>query len=95
LDEESAKEVEAALIDAYPGLANIQPGYESDRRAMHATQVIRLYEAEEAEFLHNIVLITINRTVEDRPTIDAVRYAWKIVQYALARLITSWLLRMG
>jgi len=91
MNEESAKEVEAALIDAYPGLTNIQPGYESDRGAMHATQVIRLYEAEEAKFVHNVVLITINRTIEDRPTIDAVRYAWKIdpirarkVDYVLA-----------
>jgi uncharacterized protein len=91
MSEESAKEVEAALINAYPGLTNIQPGYESDRGAMHATQVIRLYEAEEAKFGHNVVLITINRTIEDRPTIDAVRYAWKIdpirarkVDYVLA-----------
>ena len=91
MNEESAKEVEAALINAYPGLTNIQPGYESDRGAMHATQVIRLYEAEEAKFLHNVVLITINRTIEDRPIIDAVRYAWKIdpirarkVDYVLA-----------
>ncbi len=91
MKEESAKEVEAALIDAYPGLTNIQPGYESDRSAMHATQVIRLYEAEEAKFVHNVVLITINRTIADRPIIDAVRYAWKIdpirarkVDYVLA-----------
>jgi hypothetical protein len=78
MNEESAKEVEAALIDAYPGLTNIQSGCDSDRSAMHATQVIRLYEAEEAKFEHNVVLITINRTIEDRPIIDAVRYAWKI-----------------
>jgi hypothetical protein len=91
MNEESAKEVEAALIDAYPGLTNIQPGCDSERGAMHATQVIRLYEAEEVKFVHNVVLITINRTIEDRPTIDAVRYAWKIdpvragkVDYVLA-----------
>ncbi len=91
MNEDSAKEVEAALIDAYPGLTNIQPGYESDRGAMHATMVIRLYEAEDAKFLHNVVLITINRTIENRSTIDAVRYAWKIdpirarkVDYVLA-----------
>lgn len=91
LNEESAKEVEAALIDAYPGLSNIQRGYASIRGAMHATQAIRLYEAEEAKFPHNVVLITINQTMLDRPTIDAVRYAWKIdpirarkVDYVLA-----------
>jgi hypothetical protein len=91
MNEESAKEVEAALIDAYPGLTNIQPGCDSDRGGMHATQVIRLYEAEEVKIVHNVLLITINRTIEDRPTIDAVRYAWKIdpvrarkVDYVLA-----------
>src|SRR5260221_2593738 len=91
MNEESAKEVEAALIDAYRGLTNIQPGCDSERGAMHAAQVIRLYEAEEVKFMHNVVLITINRTIEDRPTIDAVRYAWKIdpvraskVDYVLA-----------
>jgi uncharacterized protein len=91
MDEESAREVEAALIDAYPGLTNIQQGYENARGAIHATQVIRLYEADEAKFQHNVILITINRTIEDRPTIDAVRYAWKIdpirahkVDYVLA-----------
>lgn len=91
MSEESAKEVEGALIDAYPGLTNIQPGYDSDRGAMHATQVIRLYEAEQAKFVDSVLLITINRTIEDYPTIDAVRYAWKIdpirarkVDYVLA-----------
>lgn len=78
MNQETAKEVEAALIDAYPGLTNIQPGYESDRGAMHATQAIRLYEAEVAKFAHSVVLITINRTIADRPIIDAVRYAWVI-----------------
>ena len=91
MNKESAREVEAALIDAYPGLTNIQPGYDSNRGSMHAAQVKRLYEAKEAKFVHNVVLITINRTIEDRPTIDAVRYAWKIdpiraskVKYVLA-----------
>ncbi len=78
MNQQTAKEVEAALIDAYPGLTNIQPGYESDRGAMHATHAIRLYEAEVAKFAHNVVLITINRTIADRPIIDAVRYAWVI-----------------
>ena len=40
---ETAKEVEAALIDAYPGLTNIQVGYDSNRRAKHAKQIIRQY----------------------------------------------------
>ncbi len=78
MDEDTAKEVEAALIDAYPGLTNIQPGYESHRGAMHALQVIRLYEAENAKFVHNVILITVNQTIKERQAMDAVRYAWKI-----------------
>jgi hypothetical protein len=81
MNDEIAKEVEAALIDAYPGLANIQPGYDSQRGAMHAMQVIRLYEAEEAIFTHRVVLIKIDRSLKENPMIpivDAVRYAWAI-----------------
>jgi uncharacterized protein len=81
MNDEIAKEVEAALIDAYPGLANAQPGYDSQRGAMHAEQVIRLYEAEEATFTHKVILIKIDRSLEENtviPIADAVRYAWAI-----------------
>jgi uncharacterized protein len=78
MDESTAKEVEAALIDAYPRLANIQLGYQSDRGVMHAKEVVRKYEAEEAVFQHNVILINVNRSSEDRELIDATRYCWKI-----------------
>jgi uncharacterized protein len=78
MNDEVAKEVEAALIDAYPGLTNIQLGYDSQRGAMHAKQVIRLYEAEEAKFTHKVILIKIDRSLKEDPMIpivDAARYA--------------------
>jgi hypothetical protein len=79
LNEDSAKEVEAALIDAYPGLTNIQVGYNSDRGARHAKQIISFYEAAEAVFKkHKLILINVNRSSEDTELYDAVRYAWKI-----------------
>lgn len=81
MNDETAKEVEAALIDAYPGLVNIQPGYDSQRGAMHAEQVIRLYEAEEANLRHKVILFKIDRALKENPMIpivDAVRYAWAI-----------------
>ncbi|HKN01454.1 MAG TPA: hypothetical protein VJX23_13130, partial [Candidatus Binataceae bacterium] len=78
MDETAAKEVEAALIDAYPGLANIQLGYQSDRGVMHAKEIVRKYEAEEAVFQHNVIFINVNRSSEDRELIDATRYCWKI-----------------
>jgi hypothetical protein len=78
MDETTAKEIEAALIDAYPGLANIAPGYQSDRGVMHVNEIIRKYEAPEAKFQHNLILINVNRSSEERDLYDAVRYAWKI-----------------
>lgn len=78
MQSESATEVEAALIDAYPGLTNIQIGQDSDRGVMHAEQVIRVYEAPEAVFHHKLILINVNRTGEDENPYDAVRYSWKI-----------------
>jgi len=91
MDEGTVKEVEAALIDSYPGLANIQSGYDGSRGVMHADEVIGLYEAPEAEFRHNVMLINVNKSSEDQDLYDAVRYAWKVslekalkVDYVLA-----------
>lgn len=75
---DTAREVESALIDAYPGLTNIQTGQDNDRGVMHAEEVIRLYEAPEVAFQHNLVLININRTSDEQAPYDAVRYSWKI-----------------
>lgn len=91
MDEDAAKEVEAALIDSYPGLTNIQGGYDGSRGVMHAEEVICLYEAPEAVFRHNLMLINVNKSSEEEDLYDAVRYAWKVslekarkVDYVLA-----------
>jgi hypothetical protein len=78
LSEETAREVESALIDAYPGLTNLQAGFDSDRGAMHAEEVIRAYEAPGAVFKHRVLLINVNKSSEDLDLYDAVRFAWKI-----------------
>ena len=79
MDEEVAFEVEAALIDAYPGLTNIAGGTGgSDRGAMHAEEIIRRYSAEPAVFRHKALLISVNRSAAERSLYDATRYAWKI-----------------
>jgi hypothetical protein len=76
-----AKEVEAALIDAYPGLTNIVGGENSgERGAMHANEIIREYLAKPAVFLHRALLISINRSASERPLYEATRYAWKLSQ---------------
>lgn len=80
MDELTAFEVEAALIDAYPGISNVVSGIDSEARGtMHATEIIRRYRAEEASFKHKIILINIARSADDaKPLYEAVRYAWKI-----------------
>jgi len=79
MDEKTASEVEAALIDAYAGLTNIVAGAGgSDYGAMHAEEIIRRYSAEPAVFHHKVLLISVNRSAAERSLYDATRYAWKI-----------------
>lgn len=79
MDDKTAFEVEAALIDAYPGLANIMDGKgNSDFGAMHAKEIIKRYVAEPAEFHHNALLISVNRSAVETSLYEATRYAWKL-----------------
>jgi uncharacterized protein len=79
MDEKTAREVESALIDAYPEASNLVRGLDSAARGLvHARQIIDLYEAKEVVFHHDVILININRSVDekDSPLLEAVRYAW-------------------
>jgi len=79
MDEATALEVEAALIDAYPGLTNLVGGTgANDYGVMHAREIIRRYSAEPAVFRHKALLISVNRSAAERSLYDATRYAWKI-----------------
>lgn len=79
LDEKQAFEVEAALIDAYPGVTNIIGGNGSnDYGPMNAKEIIEKYSAAEADFKHNVLMITINKSITERGVYEATRYAWKI-----------------
>jgi len=79
MDDATALEVEAALIDAYPGLSNVMGGSgSSDFGVMHAREVVRKYRAEPAHFRHRALLINVSKTAGERPLYEAVRYAWKI-----------------
>ena len=84
MSEEVANEVEAALLDAYPGLTNLLGGHGSlDRGPMNAQQIVDKYDLPEMEFAppFNLILININRLeeVHDRISIyKQVRAAWPI-----------------
>jgi hypothetical protein len=71
--------VEAALIDAYPGLSNIQRGVGSnDFGPMNSQEIVNLYTAEEAQIIHKVLMITINRTALEYEYLIATRAAWKL-----------------
>jgi uncharacterized protein len=72
--------VEAALIDAYPGLANIVGGHASTQYGCQTVkQIIDAYEAEELKPEEPLILIFVGRTREEgRSIYDAVRAAWRM-----------------
>ncbi len=79
LDDSTAFEVEAALIDAYPGLTNAVGGAGSgDYGAMHAREIISRYAAPPAVFAHKVLLIGVNRSAAETSLYEATRYSWKV-----------------
>ena len=78
---EVAFQIEAALIDAYPGLTNRITGHGTDDYgSRHVEQIISEYEAQEFEVKHPLILISIARSYEDeeRDIYEAVRGVWRI-----------------
>ena len=78
MSETAAKEVEAALIDAYPGLENRVKGTGSDRGTRHADEIIREYTAEEFVVRENLIMISIGQLYHQRGAYEAVRGSWKM-----------------
>jgi len=79
MEKDAALQVEAALIDAYPGIANEQGGHGSgDFGSMHAAEIIEKYAAKEAIFQHSALAININRTALTMGVYEAVRGSWRL-----------------
>ena len=78
MNDKTALEVEATLMDAYPGLTNIAGGAENERGAMHAQEVLAQYGADFAEFRHKAVLFNVSRNALKFDLYEATRYAWRI-----------------
>ena len=75
-----ALEVEAALIDAYPGLTNKVKGHGSrDYGSRHVEEIINEYAGEELQVKERLILISIGVFYYRRDDpYAAVRYAWKV-----------------
>ncbi len=79
MDEDTALEVEAALLDAYPYTTNIQGGHgNNDYGVMNVEEIVRKYRKEEVVFDDKVLMITVNKTLKDYKTYDAVRFAWRL-----------------
>jgi len=80
MDDDTAFEVEACLIDAIPGLSNVMGGTGSnDFGPMHATEIINRYSAQVAEIAHKAIFINVNISAdEDISLYEATRKAWRM-----------------
>lgn len=83
LDEETAFEVEAAVIDCYPGLTNIKSGYCSERRVTNSEIIIKelgAAEYEEPEDIDYLIIKTTKAEVEncDGDLYEATRKSWRV-----------------
>jgi uncharacterized protein len=79
MDDKTAFEVEAALIDAYPEATNEVGGKGGHEfGVMHAKEIIRRYRAEPVKFQHRALLICVNKTAAEKSLYDATRFAWKV-----------------
>ena len=75
-----AYEIEAALIDAYPGLTNRVRGHGSkDYGSRHVEEIIDEYAGQEFQVKEPLMLIYVATLYYQRDSVyDAVRCAWKL-----------------
>ena len=78
MSESTAREVEAALIDAYPGLSNRVAGTGRDRGTRHVKEIIEEYSAEEFVVGEPLILISIGQLWKERGVYGAVRGLWRL-----------------
>jgi hypothetical protein len=71
--------VEAALIDAYPGITNIAGGIGSNAFGMaHSEEIIRRYTAKPATFRHKALLLSVRLNGPKMSLYEATHYAWRL-----------------
>lgn len=79
MNEDTAFQVEAALIDAYPGTTNLAGGTGSnDFGPMNVAQIIQKYGAEEAQFSHRCLLLSVDPVAAGLSLYEVTRRAWRL-----------------
>ncbi len=75
-----AFQIEAALIDAYPGLTNVVGGHESsDYGCRHVEEIVADYKAEPFKAREPLILISIGKSYEEGKNVyEAVRSVWRL-----------------
>lgn len=84
MDEKTAFEVEAALIDAYAGLSNIAGGHgNSLYGCAHVVELEQQYNAEPAPVDKRFIAINVSRSIKETrgDYYKAVRWQWKISEW--------------
>lgn len=78
--EDTAYHVEAALIDAYPGLSNAVGGHgNGEFGCRHVDEIIRIYAAEPLVAYEDLILIYIGRAQDEgRDVFQSVQAAWRM-----------------
>lgn len=77
MEENVAFTVEAALIDAYPGLTNLVKGHASDYGIAAAQQILRRYAAEKIYYQHKVMEVLVKFVGAGQELYDQTRFAWK------------------
>jgi uncharacterized protein len=79
-DENVAYEVEASLIEAYEGLANIAGGVDNtERGCSHAEELIRKYGARILVPEEKLIAFSCGNSIRERGSAyDACRFAWRL-----------------
>ncbi len=80
---EEAYLVEAALIDATPGLSNEVGGHGSSTFGpKNAKQIVQIYGLPEIKFLHNVIIVSISKSYldsfDEEQVYEKCRFAWKL-----------------
>lgn len=82
MTETEALHVEAALMEAYPGLTNIQGGYHSDNGVISAHSLQKRFEKEtfiDRDDIKYLIIKVRKSVIDDRGSVyEAVRRAWKV-----------------